>query len=180
MPTMNTDADSTRSADSAKDSDTAQPARDSADSAEAGDTADSAGGGGAGPSGGHCLCGGVAYTVEGPMRPVWNCHCWRCRRWTGHFMAGTVCRRDQLRLTAESTLTWHRPESRPQVAYGFCRRCGSSLFWKVIGSDTICVCAGTLDPPTGLSTERIIFTADASDYHTLDPAPVWFSRHPHD
>ena len=31
------------------------------------------------------------------------------------------------------------------------------------------VAAGTLDPPTGLSTVHALFVADASDYHRLDP-----------
>ena len=81
---------------------------------------------------GHCLCGGVSYVIEGPRRPVWNCHCDRCRRWTGHFMAATNCEHDDLRLTADETLTWHHPADDPNVAYGFCRNCGGSLFWKVV------------------------------------------------
>ncbi len=32
------------------------------------------------------------------------------------------------------------------------------------------ICAGTLDPPTGLRTERAIFVADAADYHNIDPS----------
>ncbi|WP_423919334.1 GFA family protein [Candidatus Poriferisodalis sp.] len=128
---------------------------------------------------GHCLCGGVSYEVHGPIRQVWNCHCWRCRRWTGHFMAATGCQSSDLRLVSDSTLSWHHPADDPNVAYGFCRECGGSLFWKVTEGppdqvDTIAICAGTLDPPTGLHTERAIFLDDAADYHPLDPAvPGW-------
>ena len=32
------------------------------------------------------------------------------------------------------------------------------------------VCAGTLDLPTGLRTERSVFTDDDADYHNLDPS----------
>lgn len=35
-------------------------------------------------------------------------------------------------------------------------------------NDTIAICAGTLDLPSGLHTERAIFTDDAADYHALD------------
>ena len=127
---------------------------------------------------GRCMCGGVRYVVEGPARGVWNCHCDRCRRWTGHFTAATGCRRDDLRLISDETLEWYHPEEWPHVAYGFCRRCGSSLFWQVVAVppgesehqlDAIAIWAGSLDTPTGLSTERAIYAADASDYHTLDP-----------
>lgn len=125
------------------------------------------------------MCGGVRYVIDGPARPVWNCHCERCRRWTGHFTAATSCRRDHLRLTSDGTLAWHHPADEPSVAYGFCRECGSSLFWKVVAVppgesqeklNTIEIWAGTLDPPTGLWTERVIYAGDASDYHTLDPS----------
>lgn len=156
---------------------------------------------------GRCLCGAVSYLVDGPMRAVWNCHCERCRRWTGHFMAASFCAREHLRLLSDATLTWHAVDEDPNVGYGFCSRCGSSLFWKLIndparagtaqagnaqagtagdgagkvstdqGGDRsideqlsqVAICAGTLDPPTGLKTERAIFTSHASDYHQLDP-----------
>ena len=128
---------------------------------------------------GRCLCGGVDYVIEGPARPVWNCHCHRCRRWTGHFMAATCCEHEDLRFVSDGTLSWHHPADDPNVAYGFCSRCGSSLFWKVVEpppegpyAQTRCmwICAGTLDPPTGLRTERAIFVADVADYHSIDPS----------
>ena len=124
---------------------------------------------------GHCLCGAVSYEVHGPIRQVWNCHCWRCRRWTGHFMAASGCKRSDLRLISDASLAWHHPADDPNVGYGFCRECGASLFWKVEEgkphqTDTIAICAGTLDLPSDLHTEWAIFADDAADYHTLDPA----------
>ena len=126
------------------------------------------------PPSGHCLCGGVSYEVHGLARPVWNCHCWRCRRWTGHFMAATSCRQEQLHFVSDGTLAWHHPADDPNVAYGFCRNCGGSLFWRVLQgpgkqAESIAICAGTLDVPTGLTTDGALFVAEASDYHTLDP-----------
>ena len=126
------------------------------------------------PPSGRCLCGGVTYEVHGPLRRVWNCHCWRCRRWTGHFMAASNCCQEHLHFASGDTLAWHHPADDPNVAYGFCRECGSSMFWKVLEGpgdqkDHIALCAGTLDLPTGLTTEGALFTADAADYHTLDP-----------
>ncbi len=133
------------------------------------------------PASGRCLCGAVSYEVHGPMRPVWNCHCWRCRRWTGHFMAATNCRQEHLRLVSDHTLAWHHPADDPNVAYGFCGGCGGSLFWKVLAgpedqTDLIAICAGTLDLPTGLTTEGALFEVAASDYHTLDPTIETLAR----
>lgn len=135
---------------------------------------------------GRCMCGGVSYVIDGPARGVWNCHCERCRRWTGHFTAATSCDRENFRLLADDTLAWHRPADEPSVAYGFCRQCGSSLFWKVVAvpagesqekMNTIEIWAGTLDPPTGLGTMLAIYAEDASDYHTLNPD---IETHAHD
>ena len=115
------------------------------------------------PPSGHCLCGGVSYVVDGPVFNAWNCHCWRCRRWTGHHMAVSRCLRSDFRLVSDGTLAWHHPADDPNVAYGFCRNCGSSLFWKVSEGpqyemESTFICAGTLDAPTGLHTERSVFT----------------------
>lgn len=70
---------------------------------------------------------------------------------------------------ADDRLKWWIPDEEPSVAYGFCSVCGSSLFWRSTPSpELIAITAGTLDPPTGLSTNLAIFVADASDYHRLD------------
>ena len=84
-------------------------------------------------------------------------------------------------LLADTSLAWHHPDDDPNVAYGFCRECGGSLFWKVVEGpaeqmDDIAICAGTLDLPSGLHTERALFVDDAADYHTLDPAVPGWSR----
>ena len=96
-------------------------------------------------------------------------------------MAASGCRRADLRLISDASLAWHHPADDPNVAYGFCSECGGSLFWKVIEgpadqTDDIAICAGTLDLPSGLHTERALFVDDAADYHVLDPAVPGWSR----
>jgi hypothetical protein len=113
---------------------------------------------------GRCECGGVTYTVNGPLRDVYNCHCGRCRRITGHHMAATACHPDNLVFESDATLAWYSPDD--TVQYGFCNRCGSSLFWRAHAiADKICITAGTLDQPTGLRTTRAWWVAEAGDYH---------------
>lgn len=70
------------------------------------------------------------------------------------------------------TLTWY--QASPGVEYGFCGRCGSSLFWRVDAEPgRVSVCAGTLDPPTGLSTEAAWWVSTASDYHQRPDLPEY-------
>ena len=76
---------------------------------------------------GRCLCGGVTFEVRGPLRDVLDCHCHRCRRFTGHHMAATsAAAADVAVRDPERLLTWCHPI--PEAGYGFCARCGSSLF----------------------------------------------------
>lgn len=123
---------------------------------------------------GRCLCGSVSYEVRGPLRDVINCHCPRCRRHTGHFMAATAAARSDIALSSDASLQWFHPTDDPEIGYGFCRHCGSSLFWRsTTDADEWSICAGTIDPPTGLATRRALFTGLASDYHRLDPEIEW-------
>lgn len=116
---------------------------------------------------GGCACGQVRYRVEGPLRDVIDCHCDRCRRTSGHYMAATSAARDDLVIEDASNLRWWHATD--QVSYGFCTNCGGTLFWRASDKPgTISIAAGTLDPPTGLTTTLRIFAAEASDYHHLD------------
>ena len=103
----------------------------------------------------------------GELRDVFNCHCDPCRRFTGHFMAATATEAKNLVIESEKTLTWW--QRTPTVSYGFCSKCGSSLFWKASDkSKMISILAGSLKVPTGLVTTLAIYSDDASDYHQLD------------
>lgn len=124
---------------------------------------------------GSCLCGAVTYEVGGPLRDVVNCHCIRCRRHTGHFMAASAAATADVTITGDS-LRWHEITD-DGVAYGFCGECGSTMFWRAADRpDLISIAAGTLDPPTGLSTTTALFVADAGDYHRLQPGLVEYPK----
>ncbi|NNG05969.1 MAG: GFA family protein [Inquilinus sp.] len=114
---------------------------------------------------GGCLCGAVRYAVDGPLRPVIACHCGQCRRWSGHLVAATAAPRSALTVDGNEALAWY--ESSPGIRRGFCRTCGSSLFWGDEAAPTISIMAGTLDAPSGLTTERHIFAADKGDYYDI-------------
>lgn len=124
---------------------------------------------------GGCLCGAVRYTVAGPMEDVWLCHCSQCRRSHGHIAAYAAAPPAALTVVEDGALAWYR--SSDQARRGFCRVCGSSLFWAPSHGRHVSIAAGTLDLPTGLTTVGQICVADASDYYAVDPAvPVPPSR----
>jgi hypothetical protein len=72
---------------------------------------------------------------------------------------------EHIRLEGEEALTWYR--SSEKARRGFCRICGSSLFWEPIGTGRVSIAAGSLDSPTRLKTVRHIFVADKGDYYEI-------------
>lgn len=115
---------------------------------------------------GGCECGAVRYEMKGSVRKVVYCHCSQCRRTSGHFVAATACAREDLSLSEDSGLNWYRSSSFAER--GFCRHCGSSLFYRTDDGNCISVMAGTVDTPTGLVCREHIHLDDASDYYAID------------
>jgi hypothetical protein len=99
------------------------------------------------------------------MRDVIACHCGQCRRWHGHVGAYTAVPRAALELTAAGDLAWYR--SSEEATRGFCRACGSSLFWQGEGRPYVAVAAGSLDDGSGLRLAAHIFVADCAAYEVI-------------
>jgi hypothetical protein len=114
---------------------------------------------------GRCLCGVVSFRVNGAMRPIVTCHCGMCRRWHGHFAAYTSAKCADIELSGLAEVRWFL--SSDKAKRGFCRRCGSSLFWAPAGGERWSIAAGSLHEPTGLRTVRHIFTADKGDSYRI-------------
>jgi len=76
---------------------------------------------------GKCLCGAIAYEINGPLGPIVNCHCSMCRRWHGAAFR-TRC------TIASKNFKWCKGEehlskyhSSKQDIMTFCKLCGSNL-----------------------------------------------------
>ncbi len=121
---------------------------------------------------GGCLCGAVRYAVRGPLRDVVNCHCTMCRRLHGAFGAHCKARKADIDIVEDDGLAWYATSDRARR--GFCRDCGSNLFWEPVDQDTTGIVAGTLDPPTGLKTLGHIFTAEKADFFDIADDLPWF------
>lgn len=115
---------------------------------------------------GACLCGAVRYVVTGELRPIVYCHCEQCRRSSGHFVAATDCDSENLQIKRDDDLQWYRSSAKAQR--GFCRCCGSSLFWLADGETRTSIMAGTLTRPTTLAAASHIYVHMASDYYSID------------
>lgn len=123
---------------------------------------------------GHCLCGAVAYEVNGSLTDTHACHCGQCRRQGGHYVVATSAKRADFTLTEQRGLAWYR--SSEFARRGFCRECGSALFWDDDG-DEISINVGNMDAPTDLSVKSHIFVDDKGDYYTIDDRLPKFAGH---
>ena len=123
---------------------------------------------------GSCLCGGVAFTLNGSKRHAIACHCIQCRKTSGHYWSATAVATGDLHLTSDTTLTWF--QSSDFARRGFCNACGSTLFYERDGAGQIAISAGALDTPTGITETQHIFTADKGDYYDLPEGPETHPR----
>lgn len=114
---------------------------------------------------GSCLCGAVTFTVAGPLPSPVACHCRRCRKHTGHYEASTDVPRERLNIQGEDRITWYW--SSEKVRRGFCRTCGSSLFFDPPHREWIAISMGAFDSPTHTHLEKHIFVADKGDYYDI-------------
>lgn len=114
---------------------------------------------------GGCLCGAVRYRVTGDMAPVVMCHCSQCLRGHGHIAAYSNARRDEVAVDGADHISWYCSSN--FARRGFCRNCGSSLFWDRVEGDVLGIAAGTIDRPTALTSVAHIFVDDKSDYYDL-------------
>ena len=114
---------------------------------------------------GSCLCGAVRFTVEGELPGPDACHCIQCRKHSGHVFASTDVPKSSLTVEGEDALAWYQSSAR--VRRGFCKTCGSSLFWDPVQSEKIAVAMVAFDDSTGTRLHMHIFVAEKGDYYDI-------------
>jgi len=111
---------------------------------------------------GRCLCGAVRYHAALKNLEIGACHCSMCRRWTsGPLLAvepeGAVVFDNEEQIGAYCASEWGER--------GFCRTCGTNLFWRMQDGSHVVICAGTLDDASGLRLTTEIFVDEKPAYY---------------
>ena len=112
-----------------------------------------------------CLCGGVAFALPGPAGPITACHCGQCRKLSGHYAASFDADEAGLAYSARGSLAEYATQR--DGRRGFCRNCGSSLWFRA-ADGAFSVEAGSVDGPTGGRLAAHIFVADKGSHYTID------------
>jgi hypothetical protein len=110
---------------------------------------------------GRCLCSAVRFAVDVPALDVDACHCSMCRRWgSGPYLS--VSYQGDIKFDGGDNIEVYRSSSVGERA--FCRRCGSSLFWRAQGSAHYAFSAGAIEVQTGLVLKKQIFIDEKPPY----------------
>ncbi|NNF76392.1 MAG: GFA family protein [Rhizobiales bacterium] len=114
---------------------------------------------------GRCLCGSLQYRIEGPVGKPHACHCGQYLQQRGHYAVSADVQRTYFSTTQDRGLKWY--ESSSFARRGFCKECGSALFWDG-GDDKIYISIGSLDQSTGLRLASHIFVDEKADYYEIE------------
>ena len=77
---------------------------------------------------GHCLCGAVKVVAHDVKNKVGACHCEMCRRWGGGPFMELNCG-SNIAFEGEDNITVF--DSSDWAERGFCRHCGTHLFYRL-------------------------------------------------
>jgi hypothetical protein len=135
---------------------------------------------------GRCLCGAVTYEIEGAAVVIAHCHCSNCQRGSGAgHSTGAMFPDDKFRLVGEIAEFKLVSDNGNEVTRVFCPKCGSPILGRnsgMVGFVTITL--GTLDEPSGLSPQVVVFARNRKTWDvveaalpTFDAQPVWKPEH---
>lgn len=111
------------------------------------------------PGTGGCLCGAVRYTLAEPPTRYGACHCGMCRKFTGGIEFGLEVPPGGVTWQGEDNIATYA--SSDWAERGFCKICGSSLFWRMTAEGPMqgltSLSAGSLDSFDDLSFDTEVY-----------------------
>jgi hypothetical protein len=129
---------------------------------------------------GSCLCGEVAYEIQGPALRMFYCHCSRCRRGRSAAHAANVFyKADGFRWLrgADHVQEFKLPESR-FFGTAFCRRCGGAAPRVSTERDLAVVPGGSLDTDPGTRAKAHIFVGSKASWESITGSIPQFAELP--
>lgn len=91
---------------------------------------------------GHCLCGAVQITATPNGNQFGACHCSLCRKWGGGPLLAVECE-DRVSFEGESNISTYA--SSEWAERGFCKTCGTHLFYRLRGQAFHAIPLGVFD-----------------------------------
>ncbi|MFO1389458.1 GFA family protein [Cellvibrio sp.] len=129
---------------------------------------------------GGCLCGSVRY--ESNAKPIMTRACW-CRTCqhlaSGNATVNMVFATDAVSITGELSDFESTADSGNKMHRKFCPKCGVHLFSQAeVRPHILIIRAGTLDEPSDVKIDALIWTSSAPKWAYLDPNIPQFEKQP--
>lgn len=112
---------------------------------------------------GSCLCGAVRFSARQASKSVGACHCGMCRKWGGGPLMAVDCG-SEVSFEGEDEISVF--DSSSWAERGFCRRCGSHLFYRLKESGQHIVPVGLFD-----NQDAFVFASQVF----VDRKPAYYS-----
>ncbi|WP_027708982.1 GFA family protein [Zooshikella ganghwensis] len=113
---------------------------------------------------GTCLCGAVKIHATNVKPHVGACHCGMCRKWSGGPLLAVECG-SQLTFEGKENITAF--SSSAWAERGFCKHCGTHIFYHLKDTEDYIIPAGFFDKPTSFTFDHQIFIDKKPDYYTF-------------
>lgn len=113
---------------------------------------------------GSCLCGAVGVVAKTMAKSVGVCHCSFCRKWTGGPLLAVDCGTDVGFEGEENITTFNSSE---WAERGFCKKCGSHLFYRLKEANQYIMPAGLFDDDKVFVLDHQIFIEEKPSYYSF-------------
>jgi hypothetical protein len=111
---------------------------------------------------GKCLCGSVSITVKSVNNSIGVCHCTMCRRWGGGPFMEINCG-ENVSFAGEDNISVFN--SSDWAERGFCKKCGTHLFYKLKDGNQHMVPVGLFDIGEGMVFDQQVFIDQKPSYY---------------
>ena len=113
---------------------------------------------------GSCLCGAVSLSTTSMNHHVAACHCSMCRKWGGGALLAVDCSSD-VSFRGEENIRIY--QSSEWAERGFCKKCGSHLFYRLQQNNQYYIPVGIFDNDEGLVFEHQVFIDEKPEYYSF-------------
>ncbi len=113
---------------------------------------------------GSCLCCSIRITAINPSNKVGACHSGMCRKWGGGPFMEIDCG-TEVTFEREEYITVYNSSSWAQR--GFCKKCGSHLFYRLKESKQHMVAVGLFDHQEHFVFESQVFIDRKPSFYSL-------------
>jgi len=120
---------------------------------------------------GRCLCGAVEFTCESASTEHNACHCDMCRRWSGGAPLFTTHAKD---VTFRSEASLGRFASSDWAERGFCKACGTPMFYRFVRANAYMMSVGVFDDTSPFKLTHEVFVDKKPEGYALSgDHPRW-------